>query len=244
MAPLGAGGFESIAPAQFQSGQFMAADGSVLPYRLLVPSHLKAGASYPLVVQLHGSGGIGTDNRSQLDRMAMSWAMPDVRDRYQAYVLVPQFPVRSAQYGPASPQQKSEPTSALKSALELVKQFSREHPVDVSRIYAAGFSMGGSAAWLLPSLDPDLLAAIVPVSGVAPDDALAGLYRHLPVLVMHGNADTENPITADERFFRTVTNRGGRTMRFREYDGLEHRPPQDIYPGFWWRDWLMQQRRR
>lgn len=103
--------------------------------------------------------------------------------------------------------------------------------------------MGGSAAWLAPVLDPSLFAAIVPISGIAPADSCAAAFRHLPVLVLHGNADDENPITADRRFVVAITNAGGRRVAFREYDGLAHRLPGDIYPGTWWRDWLLRQKR-
>jgi predicted peptidase len=234
----------SVMVDDFQVGQFLASDGSFLSYRLLVPSRLKSGVTYPLILQLHGSGGIGMDNISQLDRLAKSWAMPDVRERYQAYVLVPQFPIRSADYGPVAPDQKAEPSSALKSALELVKDFSSHHPVDHSRIYAVGFSMGGSAAWLSPTLEPTLFAAIVPISGIAPDDSLDSVFTNLPVLVLHGNLDSENPITADRRFFNSITRAGGQSIWFREYDALDHQPPSDIYPGYWWRDWMFNQVRK
>lgn len=226
---------------QFERGRFTAADGSVLPYRILPPQPLRAGQRYPLVLQLHGSGGIGTDNASQLDRLARSWALPATRERYPAYVLVPQFAHRSANYGPVDPAQAAVPAPALDAALALVRQVAATHPVDASRIYAVGFSMGGSAAWLSPTLAPELFAAIVPVSGIAPADSAAPVYRHLPVLALHGDADQENPITADRRFVRAVQAQGG-PARLREYHGLDHQPPADLVPGTWWRDWLFQQK--
>jgi predicted peptidase len=242
--PLGKDLFASISEDRFEHGKFQASDGTTIPYRLLEPSRLTAGATYPLVLQLHGSGGIGADNVSQLDRLAKSWAMPDIRERYQAFVLVPQFPVRSANYGPATPDQRSEPTTALGSAMELVHDFSARHPVEKSRIYVVGFSMGGSSAWLSPTLEPSLFAAIVPISGVAPDDSLAGIYRELPVLIIHGDSDTENPITSDRRFYQSVKGTGGVKIILREYGGLDHQLPADVYPGLWWRDWLFGQARR
>ncbi len=242
VAPLGKDVFAAVDTDQFDAGTFTAPDGTTLSYRLLRPSQLKEGGKYPLVVQFHGSGGIGTDNARQLDRLARSWAMPDLRERYQAYILVPQFPIRSANYGPASPDQKSEASPALATAMELVREFSATHPVDPARIYATGFSMGGSAAWLAPTLAPALFAAIVPLSGIAPADTHATAFKDLPVLVFHGNADDENPITADKRFFAAIQNEDGHSIRFREYEGLAHQPPADIYPGIAWRDWLFQQR--
>lgn len=243
IAPLPKDAVASVDTSSFETGRFIASDGSVLPYRLLRPPTVEAGKRYPLVLQFHGSGGIGTDNLSQLDRLARSWALPAVRERHPAYVLVPQFPIRSANYGPAAPDQASEAAPALKAALELARAFAAAHPVDTVRVYAVGFSMGGSAAWWAPILDPALFAASVPISGIAPCDAHAAALRDLPLLIMHGDADLENPITADRRFFAALQTAGAGHVRFREYSGLAHQLPDDIQPGYAWRDWLFQQRR-
>lgn len=242
--PLARDIFDAVSPAQFESASFTSSRGTVVPYRLLRPSRLSPGKIYPLVVQLHGSGGVGTDNLAQLERMAKSWAIPDVRDRYQAFILIPQFSIRSANYGPASPDQYATASLALNDAVELVNNFSSTNPVDKSRIYASGFSMGGSAAWLLPSIAPEMFAGIVPISGVAPPDSLVEDFVHLPVFVIHGSADSENPIYADRRFTAAIANHGGRNAWLREYRGLVHQPPSDIHPGFWWRDWLFGQQRK
>ena len=242
--PLAAGAVACVQPADLEAAEFKASDGILLRYRFLSPLHGIRGKSYPLVLQLHGSGGIGTDNLKQVDRLAKTWAMPDVRARYPAYVLMPQFPTRSANYGPPSADQHAQHSPALNAALELVEEFVSHHAVDKSRIYAVGFSMGGSAAWLAPTLEPNLFAAVVPVSGIAPADSFAPLFKDLPTLVIHGNADTENPIVADRRFIDAVIHIGAKNMLFREYDGLDHQLPAEIYPGYWWRDWLFEQSRR
>lgn len=242
--PLARDVFNAVAIDEFEDHSFTSSRSAKLPYRLLRPSRLQPGKIYPLVLQLHGSGGIGTDNVSQLERMAKSWAMPDLRERYQAFILIPQFPIRSANYGPASPDQFAISSPALQDAVELIKEFSSANPIDPSRIYVTGFSMGGSASWLLPVLAPDLFAAIVPISGVAPNSEQAKGFLDLPVYAIHGSADTDNPIYADRRFVAAIVSQGGRVAKLREYRGLEHQPPSDMYPGFWWRDWLFRQQRK
>jgi predicted peptidase len=227
----------------FAAHDSMGRDGNFLRYRLLVPERLEPGKRYPLVVQFHSSGGIGSDNRSQIETAAKAWALPQIRRRYPAFVLVPQFPVRSANYDdPANPR-SAQASAMLSTALELVHQLVAEQPVDPRRIYATGFSMGGSAAWLAPTLRPGLFAAAVPVSGIAPDRSQAALLKDLPLLVLHGDADTENPIDADREMVRTIRALGGRHVRLREYAGLAHAPPGDLIPGDWWRDWLFAQQR-
>src|SRR5882757_5485897 len=45
---------------------FKSAGGESLPYRLLVPANYDRVKKYPLIVFLHGSGGLGNDNLKQL----------------------------------------------------------------------------------------------------------------------------------------------------------------------------------
>jgi predicted peptidase len=230
--------------ADFEQGEFLASDGTRIRYRLLPPLDPRPGQRYPLVLQLHSSGGIGSDNAAQIERLPLSWAMPDVRRRYRAYVLVPQFEQRSANYDSPTHPQSAVASPSLSTALDLVEDFASRHPVDRQRIYAVGFSMGGSATWLAAAARPQLFAAIVPVSGIAPADESASALAGMPAWVIHGNADTENPIDADRRLVAAIRAKGGHKVRLREYEGLDHRLPADIYPGDWWRDWLFSRRRR
>lgn len=227
----------------FTSGQFVATDGASLSYRLLSPAHIEPGKRYPLVLQLHSSGGIGQDNQAQLDGMAKGWALPENRARYPAFVLVPQFAVRSANYDDPQVPRSAQASPALTTAMALIDDLAARLPVDADRIYATGFSMGGSAAWLSPVLRPGRFAAIVPISGIAPADADAQALTSLPILVMHGDADSENPIDSDRRLVATLQALGNQQVRLREYVGLAHMPPGDTLPGQAWRDWLFAQRR-
>lgn len=235
---------KSLSDADFARGEFVSKDGIKLRYRLLSPADPKPGVRYPLVLVLHGSGAIGDDNRSQLGPFSLAWASPALRSRYPAYVLVPQFPTRSANYDTASAQPwTARATPALSAAMSLVDKIAAEQAVDASRIYATGFSMGGSASWLAPLLRPDLFAAAMPISGIAPDRAEAGRLTALPLWVLHGDADTENPIDADRAMVARIRASGGTRVRLREYIGLEHRVPDEVMLGTWWRDWLFDQRR-
>lgn len=228
----------------FERHVFTATNGETIPYRLLAPSRVQPGIRYPLVVQLHGSGAIGTDNERQLSPFARSWAAPSIRERYPAYVIVPQFPVRSANYSVGQHELLIEAAPLVDGTVELINEIATRHPVDRQRIYAYGFSMGGSTAWLLEARQPSLLAAMMTIAAIAPGDAQVETYRRVPILMIHGNADTENVIDADRRFFATVKHAGGDRLWFREYEGLDHALPGDMYPDTWWRDWLFSQKQR
>jgi len=244
VGPLARGLFDAVDRADFTRGEFIARDGTRIRYRLLAPLTVEPGTRYPLVVQLHSSSGVGSDNERQLERPALSWAMPAMRERYRAYVLVPQFEQRSANYDVPDAPTSAMASPSVPAMLELVEHVAKQQAVDRDRIYAVGFSMGGSTAWLSAAARPDLFAAIVPIGAVAPANDAASALAAVPVWAMHGDADTENPITADRRLVASIRSRDGRHVRLREYVGLDHQLPADFYPGQWWRDWLFAQRRQ
>ena len=243
--PLDRSPAAALSADDFAAGTFTASDGTTLPYRLLAPARIEPGRRYPLVVQFHGSGAIGNDNRAQIERdfAARAWAIPTIRARHPAFVLVPQFPVRSANYDDPAAPHSAIAAPALSAALELVDAVIAQQPVDPAGVYASGFSMGGSATWLSLLARPDLFAAALPISGIAPDRARANALKHIPILVLHGDADTENPIDADREMVTAIRAVGGRQVRMRTYAGLAHLPPGDLVPGDWWRDWLFAQHR-
>lgn len=230
---------------RFQSARFHAHDGRELPYRLLVPAAAAEGTPLPLVVVLHGSGAIGTDNQRQLGPFSLDWARDDVAARYPAYVLVPQFPVRSANYAddPDDGLAASQGSDWLPTALELVAHIATSAHVNPDRVYVVGFSMGASASWNALLLAPDRFAAAVAIAGVPPARQHAPALREVPLLVLHGDADTENPIGPDRAMIRALREAGANATVFREYPGLDHRIPDDVLRANGWRDWLFSQRR-
>lgn len=228
---------ESVPAAAFEAATFTAADGTLLPYRLLRPSHIERGRTYPLIVLFHGSGAIGTDNVSQIGPLAKSWATPAMRERHPAFVLVPQFAGRSAVYRDAgTPAATSTGTKLLDAALALVDETVRTLPIDERRICAIGFSMGGSAVWNALALRPDRFAAAVAVSGVP--NAAALRRGRTRLLLVHGDADEENPFAAT---LGVYDSRWTRRVELWQYRGLGHEFPPDLIVGTELADWLLRE---
>jgi predicted peptidase len=93
--------YDARAVAALDAGVFSAHHArSGLPYRLLAPSSPAPAGGYPLVLVLHGSGAIGTDNGAQIGAFVKSWALPQAMADFPAYVVAPQFPARTADYTP------------------------------------------------------------------------------------------------------------------------------------------------
>lgn len=217
---------------------------TVLPFRVLKPT-ATGRQRFPLVLMLHGSGGIGADNRAQLGMLARSWSLPAIAKQFPAFVIAPQFAARTANYArdrtDGGPSSRAGP--ALEAALALVEHYVKTEAVDPERIYVVGFSMGASAAWHAVTGRPGLFAAAVPFSGVAPERALAPGLAATPIFMVHGNADTTNSIASDRLMYAALQRAGG-AVRFREVEGLDHNVPLDMLAATDWRTWLFGQRRR
>lgn len=222
----------SIAVDDFEAAIFTTSNGVTIPYRLLRPREVAPGRMYPLVVIFHGSGAIGTDNVSQVGPYAKSWATPLMRERYPAFVLVPQFSARSAVYSGTGAATVSQPTDLLRDALLALEEVKRTLPVDARRVYAVGFSMGGSAVWSSLVLRPGLFSAAVSVAGVPRELRTLGRTR---LLLVHGDADDENPFTAALAAHEALASR---QVEFRRYQGLGHEFPPDLLVGTGIADWL------
>ncbi|PAP76642.1 dienelactone hydrolase family protein [Rubrivirga marina] len=236
---------EGLDPDLFEAGTFSAPAGPTIRYRLLAPPEVEPGETYPLVVVFHGAGEIGTDNLAHLDRFPKTWARPEVRQRFPSFVLAPQMPERSAIYnGPAETAGRySRPGPPLHTALALIDSLRQSLPVDGSRIYAVGFSMGASTTWNALALRPDLFAAAVPIAGVPPALTEAERVTRTPLWVVHGTADTANPIGPDRAMVERLHSEPGAEVRFWEVDGLWHAVPPRLLAGTDLMEWLFAHRR-
>jgi poly(3-hydroxybutyrate) depolymerase len=212
---------------RFEAKTFTTPAGLSLPYRLLPPSTPPApGARVPLVLVLHGSGEIGTDNRAQLTPLALAWARDEARARDGAYVLVPQMPSRSANYSgpPTGDVRTSEGTALVPATLALIDALVETLPIDRRRIGVVGFSMGASTAWNLLHARPGFFSAAIPIAGVPRADQARSVRPATRLWVIHGNRDETNPIRHDRRAFVPLADAGA-TIRFSEIDHLDHDVP-------------------
>lgn len=232
-----AGAIIDSVPVDAFAAESLHVAGLVLPFRLLEPRNTRAGTRSPLVLVMHGSGAIGTDNVSQLGAFARAWALPSIRERFPAFIAVPQSADRTAIYSGSDSLQSSDGTVWLDAVLSLVDTLVRTKAIDPSRVYVTGFSMGGSAVWNAVLKRPDLFAAAVPISGIPPARGKAGSLRSIPLWIVHGDADTENPIVADRAMFRALVGDGA-DIRFRVYRGLDHRIAPEFLADTTWRAWL------
>jgi predicted peptidase len=181
--------------------------GRQVPYALFVPSKYDASKKWPLIVGLHGLG------------RPYDWVMGydgiiDFAER-DGYVMVSPLgyhprswygsrganPEGNAPAGgrggePLPPNAGELGEKDVMNVLEIAR---KDFNIDPDRIYLWGHSMGGAGTYHIASKFPDIWAGLAvaapapsPSSGVQPD-ALEKI-KHIPMLVLQGDADTSVPV--------------------------------------------------
>lgn len=181
-------------PSRFSSNKYINAKGDTLLYRLLSPDY-NPSRKYPLVIFLHGSGERGNDNEAQLKWGVMNFATDEAMAQYPALVIAPQCPANQG-WSNFSDRRKSDdirllntPSKPMELVIQLIHKLSKELPVDTTRIYITGLSMGGFGTFDAIERYPDLFAAAVPVCGGG-DITKAESIKHIPIWIFHGAEDT------------------------------------------------------
>ena len=178
-------------PSRFSYEQYID-NKDTLNYRMLIPDY-NPSRKYPLVLFLHGAGERGADNDAQLKWGVTQFATDENMSRFPAIVIAPQCPAGAGWANVNRTDNgfsfKSEPSRSMEMVLALVDEVIGALPVDTSRIYITGLSMGGFGTFHAISLRPDLFAAALPVCGGG-DLNDVGKYADLPIWVVAGAEDS------------------------------------------------------
>ncbi|WP_052732489.1 carboxylesterase family protein [Hymenobacter terrenus] len=202
---------------------------SGLGYLYAEPATEPPPAGWPLVVFLHGSG-----ERGNVPEAVAAYGLP-------AYVAAGQelpFALASPQCPAATRWEPHLPALAA-----LIGELCANRPIDATRVYVTGLSMGEQGAWQLAARYPALLAAAVPICGRGCPDEAAQL-RHLPVWVFHGLDDALVPAAEIEGMVAALQ-AGGAAPRLTLYPGVGHFDVWDrayAEPELW--PWLLAHKRR
>lgn len=235
--------FESL----FESHVFKNAAGQTLPYRLMKPVDLQAGASarYPLVLFLHGAGERGDDNIKPLVHGMKEFAKDDVRRKYPCFVVVPQCPDGKrwveVDWTLDSHEQLPENSVTITLVLELMASLQKEYPIDENRLYATGLSMGGFGIWDLITRNPKMFAAAAPVCAGG-DEQVAYKAVKIPIWAFHGDKDTVVKPSRSRNMVAALEKAGGQP-KYTEYPGVGHDSWNQAYADPKLMEWLFDQRR-
>ncbi len=202
--------------AAFEAHSYVNSKGDTMFYRLMKPLNMDPAKKYPLAVCLHGGGGWGSDNIKQVDGsfFAQMLAKPENREKYPAFIFVPQCRPDESWGGVLN--HKSVDSLVIETIAALERQF----PVDESRRYVMGESLGGYGAWYFICTRPEMFAAAIPVCGSG-DPALASKAIGVPVWAFHGANDRNVPVSGSRNMIKAMKEAGG-TPRYNEYPDAAH----------------------
>jgi predicted peptidase len=198
----------------------------VMPYRLFRP---EATGKLPLVIYLHGSGGLGTDNLKQLGLGntfgTRVWLLPENQKKHPCYVLAPQTDRGWVRYDPAKVDKGVYEIvpgvgQGVGMVLEVLDEVRHEFPIDERRIYVMGQSMGGAGTWNMIASRPQFFAAAVICCGsISKDDGTESIAT--PLWNFHGEADATVPVAISRERIAARRKAGGRPLST-EYAGVDH----------------------
>jgi predicted peptidase len=201
-------------------------DEWAMPYRLFRPETKKKA---PLVLYLHGSGGLGDDNQKQLGLGNIFgtrvWLLPENQKRFPCYVVAPQTDRGWARYD-LSPQGGDLATvvpglgEGSRMALEVIDALRHEFAIDDRRIYITGQSMGGAGAWNVIAHRPQFFAAAVICCGsISAEHGAESIST--PLWNFHGDSDKTVPVSTSRERIAARRKAGGRPL-YTEYSGVDH----------------------
>lgn len=196
-------------------------DTKQLPYRWLLPKNYTSTKKYPLVITFHNSTRIGNDNENQLEPLSRIWLREEIYEKYNCFVLAPQFNTRSSSYSEHEDGiLVSKPSEDVGMVLELIKTLAKEYPnIDKSRVYLVGYSMGGSTAQNILNRDPTIFAGMVSIAAVPDLSSLRGI-KNKNIWLIHGQKDIENPYSGSVALFKKLEK--SKNTIFTTFSELDH----------------------
>jgi predicted esterase len=206
--PMPGGPVATASLADYLAFIYIDPQGNVMPYRLFKPLDYDPSRKYPLVVSLHGSGEVGTNNTAPASHMVALRLAAHAKDpRYSSFVLVPQT---YDYWG----------YRAQSDVLDIMALLEGQYSIETDREYLTGYSLGGYGTWDFITNYPDKFAAALPVAGGGYPE-LAEFIKDIPIWAYHSVADEVVPVSESRDMINALRAAGGHP-RYTEFPFGSH----------------------
>lgn len=168
----------------------------------------KTDAGFPLLLFLHGAGERG-DNPELLK----------VHGPFKRLSKEADFG-KTWKFFSAAPQCPGARFWSPKQVIALIEEICANYPIDRSRIYVTGISMGGFGTWGVIAASDGLVAAAAPICGGY--DVKFAPQMTEPIWTFHGTADGAVPYDLTKNLVAAVKEAGNDDVQFTTYEGFGH----------------------
>lgn len=183
--------------------QASSGDTIIREYVLYVPTSYDSNTASPLVINLHGFGDCATDFAESLGSF---YNFDDLANEENIIVAYPQGAYRPEKedtyWEPGDNGSENIYENDVYFLRQLVEDISSDYNLDMSNVFAIGYSNGGMMAYSLACNASELFSGIGVMSGALLDDACS-LENAVPIITFHGIADGVLPYDGNQ-WYRSV----------------------------------------
>jgi predicted peptidase len=129
----------------------------------------------------------------------------------------------------------------MQAVLAAIEDVLTNFPVDETRLYLTGLSMGGYGSWDLGTRAAERWAAVAPICGGG-DELYADRLVNVPVWAWHGDADDVVPVSRSRVMIDAIRAAGG-APRYTELADVGHDSWTPAYTSGELLDWMFAQRK-
>lgn len=210
-------------------------------YLLYTPPNYSPSGSYPLLIVLHGQGGLGDNlnlllNKDEIpSRLINEGRWPST---YPFIVVTPQL-----KRDPSIPEPEDQewPPEMID---EVVGHVRSGYAVNANKVYITGLSQGSHGSYDYTAAFPSKIAAAVYISG-APDSTIACQVKNVPIWVFHGTDDSLVPTVFAKGLIRALDDcspAGKARAKLTMMQGRRHEGWNEVYnnsSGFNIYEWML-----
>jgi predicted peptidase len=208
-----------------------------MDYLLFLPKGYEAKSEkrWPLILFLHGAGERGTN----VWKVATHGPPKNVTSN-------PDFP-----FIVVSPQCPEGEIWSNDSLVVLLDEITQKYPVDTTRVYLSGLSMGGYGTWRLGLTHPERFAAIAPICGggdlitvLLASGEKARALKSMGIWAFHGGKDPVVPLEESQRMVDLVKKAGVRDVSLKVYPEAGHDSWTETYKNPELYEWFLKHQRK
>lgn len=214
------------------------ADEFTLPFQLHIPPETDENRDkkLPLLVHLHGTGGIGSDNLRQFScgsGVAKMYMAPSFQNDQATYIMVPQ----TAKMSGWTTLSFTDPSYSMRAIVHAIRILAETpgYRIDPTQIYITGLSMGGTGVYQAMAKFPGFFAGAVPISSVStPKLFHEGNVGPMWIVINRGDGNYEERLKAFSEHYEAM----GGTLQITVNDRRGHDAWSSLVRDPKFRDWL------